>query len=861
MTTRFGELMGIKDLPTTYDGYLALLVDYERAHFAPDARRPRALAEATDRASAAASCRAPLRPLVRRVSIAIMDEPLRIALGMPEQPAWLGRLVRARPAGTRVPAALRAASARGVPPPRDHLSRRAPALRPRPALHARRPQRPRPCRSHPPQEHPCLSARPSSSRSTRTSAPPPARSWSARSRPTTRKWEADGIVDREVWRKAGEAGLLCFDVEEEYGGAGISDFRYNMVLAEETARVGASGPGFAVHTDIIVPYISTLGTDEQKRRWLPGLVSGELISAIAMTEPGAGSDLQGIRTTAVDAGRPLRAQRVQDVHQQRHPLRPRDRRRRTDPDAGHQGISLLVVERGMEGFERGRNLDKMGLHAQDTAELSFTDVRVPKANLLGEEGSGFISLMENLPQERISIACIAVAAIEHVLELCLAYAKEREAFGKPIGKFQHNRFVLAEMATEAHIARVFVNDCVLRLNAGERRHVARLDGEVVDHRAAEAGRGRGRAAARRLRLHERVPDLQGLHRLPDPDDLRRDHRDPEGDHRADAGAVGRLERHVVRDDPGDDDIGALPLRDEARTLQPPTDSRTTAGGSRSCRGATVGVAHGDDVGSRSSGGTSKGSKSVCAAAQSCRAGLVHDVVGGVSRRASSRRYLSATPRWSATRYQVRQSVSILIRRCTAARPNDLESVSGAWRTSLRGSRAVCARRRRGRLLEPRHASGSSTHPVPVGRPRDGLVDAEADPGRPARFPAARSPPPPTGAVHRHLGLDQGHRTGRPRPSGRCPARAARGSSSGDRARRLAGLLGPRVPGGGSSTADAVGRRAHEHGRGGCGAEPRGGAPTSTDPPAADHADHVGRRRGPALRLAGQRLLGAPRRDS
>ncbi len=285
--------------------------------------------------------------------------------------------------------------------------------------------------------------------------------------PFHEQWERDGIVDREVWRKAGQRGLLCFDVDEAYGGPGISDFRYNMVLAEEAARAGASGPGFAVHTDIIVPYISSLGTEEQKQRWLPGLVSGDLVSAIAMTEPGAGSDLQGIRTTAVDAGdhyvlngsktfisNGILSDLVVVVA-------------RTDPEAGHQGISLLVVERGMAGFERGRNLEKMGLHAQDTAELSFTDVHVPKENLLGAEGSGFISLMQNLPQERISIGCIAVAAIEHVLDICLAYAKEREAFGKPIGKFQHNRFALAEMATEAHIARVFINDCVLRLNAGE----------------------------------------------------------------------------------------------------------------------------------------------------------------------------------------------------------------------------------------------------------------------------------------------------------------------------------------------------------------------------------------------------------
>ncbi|WP_395659297.1 acyl-CoA dehydrogenase family protein [Nocardioides sp.] len=281
------------------------------------------------------------------------------------------------------------------------------------------------------------------------------------------QWEQDGQVSREVWRAAGEQGLLCFDVDEQYGGAGVQDFRYNMVVAEEMCRAGASGPGFPVHTDIIVPYISQLGTEEQKQRWLPGLVSGELISAIAMTEPGAGSDLQGIRTSAVDKGdhyvlngaktfisNGILSDLVIVVC-------------RTDPDAGHQGISLLVVERGMAGFERGRNLDKVGMKAQDTAELFFDDVVVPKENLLGEEGSGFISLMMNLPQERISIAVMAVAAVEQMLQLSLEYAKGREAFGKPIGSFQHNRFLLAEMATEAHIARVFVNDCVQRLNAGQ----------------------------------------------------------------------------------------------------------------------------------------------------------------------------------------------------------------------------------------------------------------------------------------------------------------------------------------------------------------------------------------------------------
>ena len=285
--------------------------------------------------------------------------------------------------------------------------------------------------------------------------------------PHHEQWEKDGMVPRELWTKAGALGLLCFDVDEEYGGAGVKDFRYNMVMAEELSRCGASGPGFPVHTDIIVPYVSSLGTDEQKRRWLPGLVSGETISAIAMTEPGAGSDLQGIRTTAVDKGdhyvlngsktfisNGILADLVIVVA-------------RTDAGAGHKGISLLVVERGMDGFERGRNLDKMGLKAQDTAELFFDDVVVPKENLLGEEGSGFVSLMQNLPQERLSIAMIAAAACEHILDLSLAYAKEREAFGRPIGKFQHNRFLIAEMATEAHIARVFVDDCVQRHNRGE----------------------------------------------------------------------------------------------------------------------------------------------------------------------------------------------------------------------------------------------------------------------------------------------------------------------------------------------------------------------------------------------------------
>jgi alkylation response protein AidB-like acyl-CoA dehydrogenase len=289
--------------------------------------------------------------------------------------------------------------------------------------------------------------------------------------PHHEQWEADGRVSREVWTRAGAQGLLCFDVDETYGGAGVADFRYNLVLDEELTRAGAHGPGFAVHTDIIVPYLSGLGTEEQKRRWLPGCVSGELITAIAMTEPGAGSDLQGVRTSAVDKGDHyvLNGSKTFISNGAMADLVVVVARTDTlvEGGLGHKGISLLVVERGMPGFERGRNLSKIGLAAQDTSELFFDDVEVPKANLLGEEGSGFVSLMRNLPQERLSIAITAAAACEAVLDMCLDYAREREAFGRPIGSFQNTRFVIAEMATEAHIARVFVDDCVRRHNAGE----------------------------------------------------------------------------------------------------------------------------------------------------------------------------------------------------------------------------------------------------------------------------------------------------------------------------------------------------------------------------------------------------------
>ncbi|MEX0167745.1 acyl-CoA dehydrogenase family protein [Streptomyces sp. LMG1-1-1.1] len=274
------------------------------------------------------------------------------------------------------------------------------------------------------------------------------------------QWEKDGIVSREVWLAAGRQGLLGLAVDEEYGGGGNPDFRYGAVLAEEFTRAGAPGLAIGLHNDIIGPYLTSLATDEQKRRWLPGFCSGEIVTAIAMTEPGAGSDLQGIRTTAEDHGdhwilngsktfisNGILADLVVVVA-------------RTTPEGGAHGLSLLVVERGAEGFERGRNLDKIGQKSQDTAELFFTDVRVPRENLLGELNGAFVHLMTNLAQERLAIAVAGIAGAEHLLEITTRYVKEREAFGRPLARLQHIRFEIAEMATECAVTRTFVDRCI-----------------------------------------------------------------------------------------------------------------------------------------------------------------------------------------------------------------------------------------------------------------------------------------------------------------------------------------------------------------------------------------------------------------
>jgi alkylation response protein AidB-like acyl-CoA dehydrogenase len=274
------------------------------------------------------------------------------------------------------------------------------------------------------------------------------------------RWEDEGMVDRGLWLRAGEAGLLGMDMPAAYGGGDQVDFRFNAVLDEELVRAGASGVGFGLHNDVVGPYLRDLSTEEQRQRWLPGFCSGETITAIAMSEPAAGSDLAGIKTVARRDGDSYvvngsKTFITNGIHSDLVIVVAK-----TDPEKGAHGISLIVVERGMPGFERGRNLDKVGLKAQDTAELFFDDVRVPVENLLGSEDQGFYHLMQMLPQERLSIAVAAVAACEKMVDMTVEYVKGRTAFGRPVGSFQNTRFTMAELATETTIARTFVNHCV-----------------------------------------------------------------------------------------------------------------------------------------------------------------------------------------------------------------------------------------------------------------------------------------------------------------------------------------------------------------------------------------------------------------
>ncbi|WP_176593976.1 acyl-CoA dehydrogenase family protein [Sphingobium sp. EM0848] len=276
--------------------------------------------------------------------------------------------------------------------------------------------------------------------------------------PHHRQWELDGVVPRELWRKAGEQGLLCVNVPEEYGGIG-AEWYYNVVVIEELARAGVSGPGsgFMVHSEMVASYLLSFGSEALKRKYLPRMVTGEFIGAIAMTEPGAGSDLKSLRTTAVRQGDEylINGQKIYISNGFNADIIIVATK--TDPAAGARGVSLIVIETDQPGFKRGRMLEKIGLQAQDTAELFFEDVRAPVENLLGAEGAGFTMLMTKLAQERLVQAIRSCSAIEAILEWTIAYARERKIFDKPLAEFQNTQFKLAELSAEAAGLRTFVD--------------------------------------------------------------------------------------------------------------------------------------------------------------------------------------------------------------------------------------------------------------------------------------------------------------------------------------------------------------------------------------------------------------------
>ena len=278
------------------------------------------------------------------------------------------------------------------------------------------------------------------------------------------QWEKDGHIDRALWNKAGEAGMLCSHIPEEYGGM-AADFLYSAVVIEEQARLGLTGVGFSLHSDIVAPYILHYGTEEQKQYYLPKLVSGELVTAIAMTEPGTGSDLQGVKTTAVLDGDEYVINGSKTFITNGWLADLVIVVAKTDAKAGAKGISLFLVDAKTPGFSKGKRLEKVGMKAQDTSELFFQDVRIPKANLLGKEGMGFVYLMQELPQERLTVGVGAIASAEAALKWTLDYTRERKAFGRAVADFQNTRFKLAEMATEIQVGRVFVDRCLeLHLN-------------------------------------------------------------------------------------------------------------------------------------------------------------------------------------------------------------------------------------------------------------------------------------------------------------------------------------------------------------------------------------------------------------
>lgn len=287
-------------------------------------------------------------------------------------------------------------------------------------------------------------------------------------KPNYDQWEQDKQVPRSFWKKAGEQGFLCPQVDEKYGGSN-TDFGYSVVLSEEFERIGTGLTGIGLHNDIVMPYIETFGTEEQKERWLPKATTGELISAIAMTEPGTGSDLAAVKTTAMKDGDDYIVNGEKTFITNGSSADLVVVVCKTDPQANpaHRGISLLVVEDGMPGFKRGKKLNKVGQHASDTSELIFEDVRVPASNLLGEEGKGFYYLMEKLQQERLMVSISSVPSTERMVDLTVDYVKQREAFGRPISKFQNTQFKLAEMKTEVEIGRAFVDKLIEDHMAGK----------------------------------------------------------------------------------------------------------------------------------------------------------------------------------------------------------------------------------------------------------------------------------------------------------------------------------------------------------------------------------------------------------
>lgn len=286
--------------------------------------------------------------------------------------------------------------------------------------------------------------------------------------PNYDQWEKDRLIPKSFWKKLGQMGFLCPQVDEKYGGLGL-DFSFGVIIGEEMERVGGGLTGVGLHSDIVVPYIESFGTDEQKERWLPGCVTADYITSVSMTEPGTGSDLANIRTTAVRDGDHyvVNGQKTFITNGINGNLSLVVVKTDSAIEPKHRGISLLMVEEGMPGFTKGQKLNKIGLHSQDTAELFFEDCRVPVKNIIGEEGKGFGYLMEKLQQERLVVAIAAQTASEDMLEMTIEYVKSREAFGKPISSFQNTQFKIAEMATKVELGKAFLESLIEEHIAGK----------------------------------------------------------------------------------------------------------------------------------------------------------------------------------------------------------------------------------------------------------------------------------------------------------------------------------------------------------------------------------------------------------